>query len=657
MLSDRLQRFLVRLDVTSRRWKKVLLSITDAGVIAIAGLLAPLTVGIPPLAVAMAPERWALIALLIAAGLALNARLGIYSAILRRMDVSIAPRMMVSALCLAALSGLLARAIDVTPGRLAETVVLGSLVLVGMTGARILGLGVLLSVRRMADGDQPVVIYGAGRLGCQLQAALSSGTEYRPIAFVDDDPSLHRLRIGALEVLPPKALATLKARHGLRHVVLALPAERRRQRREITEALSDLGLQVLSVPSFTELLSGKVKVSDLNRVEIDELLPRDVVDLAESRAERWLEGRTILVTGAGGSIGAEVARQIFSRGPRCLILLDIAEFALFQIDAELRRLAQPHGDRIEILPVLGSITDRARMAGLLARHKPDWIFHAAAYKHVPLVEANALPAIRNNALGTALLADLAGEAGVGRFVLVSTDKAVRPTNVMGATKRVAELAVCAAQARHPSTVFAMVRFGNVLGSSGSVVPIFEAQIARGGPVTVTHPDVIRYFMTIPEAAQLVIAAGLQASGGEVFVLDMGEPVRIRELAERMISLSGATLRSASNPDGDIEIVYTGLRPGEKLFEELQIGGETAPTGHPKIFAVHEPRRPERETRGLLAALETAIATGDLPGALALLGGAVEGYRPGPAGSDPAAPQPAVAAGPAFGSAPSSPGRP
>lgn len=483
---------------------------------------------------------------------------------------------------------------------------------------------------RMAEGQGPrknVVIYGAGSAGQQLMAALKSSPELHPVGYVDDNLALRKVQVSGLRVYPPADLPRLIAEKGVAQVILAMPSVAPDQRRRIMQALKGLSVEVMTLPSFVELLNGRSLRDQLRPVTLDDLLGRDAVDLSSETVTTAYTGKTVLVSGAGGSIGSELCRQILAARPARLILFEQNEYALYAIDMELQDLAAG----VEIVPILGSVIDRARLDRTLAVEGVQIILHAAAYKHVPLVEANGVAGVRNNVIGTQTLADAALAAGVERFILVSTDKAVRPTNVMGATKRMAELVIQDRQHRSRGTVFAMVRFGNVLGSSGSVVPLFQKQIAAGGPVTLTHREVTRYFMTIPEAAQLVLLAGSFAEGGEVFVLDMGKPVRIAELARSLIELSGLTVRE-DGADGDIEIQEIGLRPGEKLYEELLIGSDTIDTPHPKILRAIEGQLSELETAAALKELSRAVEAGDDSAVRAALTRWVDGYAaPGPGG--------------------------
>lgn len=459
------------------------------------------------------------------------------------------------------------------------------------------------------------LIYGAGGTGRQLAEAMAISKEMRIVGFLDDDGSLHNSSIRHLRVYAPDTLDALVEKLGVTDVLLAIPTARRARRAEIVDRLNALGLRVRTLPGLLDLAHGTFQTSDLRDVTITDLLQRDPVEHDDTALHEHITGGVILVTGAGGSIGSELCRQIAAMKPRQLLLVERTEFALYAIHDELQALGYDM-----LVPLLASVTDRVRMDRILATWKPQIVFHAAAYKHVPLVEHNPLEGLRNNVLGTAIVAELSAHHGVRDFVLISTDKAVRPTNVMGASKRLAELVLqgLSESAAARQTCFSMVRFGNVLGSSGSVVPLFTRQIESGGPITITHPDITRYFMTIPEAVQLVLQAGAMATGGEVFVLDMGKPVRIYDLALNMIRLSGLTPRDVTRPDGDIEIRFIGLRPGEKLFEELLIGNSPMATPHPRIMKATEHSLAWDFLRLELDRLTKMIETSDVHGARALL---------------------------------------
>jgi FlaA1/EpsC-like NDP-sugar epimerase len=477
-----------------------------------------------------------------------------------------------------------------------------------------------------------VLIYGAGSSGRQLAAAIGDSRDMKVVGFLDDDASLQGSIIGGRPVWSPDAMKHVVENYSVTEVLLAMSKASRRRRNEILARIRALGVGVRTLPGLMDVARGHITVTDLRPLEIEDMLGRDPVEPDAALMDTNVRGKVVLVTGAGGSIGGELCRQLLGSGPATLLLVESSEVALYQIHRELELLCaaqtpQGQSPATALYPLLGSVTDERRMRHIFAAWRPDTIYHAAAYKHVPLVEHNIVEGVRNNAVGTWSCARLAAEMKVGNFVLVSTDKAVRPTNVMGASKRLAELALQALASVPGETCFSMVRFGNVLGSSGSVVPLFREQIRNGGPVTVTHPDITRYFMTIPEAAQLVIQAGAMAKGGEVFVLDMGAPVKVLDLAHRMIALSGLRVRTPEEPDGDIEIAYTGLRPGEKLYEELLIGENPAPTGHPRVMMANEKRLTLARFQSGLARMQDLLERQDAAGVRTLLAELVCEYEP------------------------------
>ena len=480
-----------------------------------------------------------------------------------------------------------------------------------------------------ADAERKaVIIFGAGQLGVQLLAALRRANDRDPVAFIDTEPSLWRQYVAGLKVYNPDRLGPLIERHNVREILIALPEERRRERRRMLKELAVHPVELKVLPAVEDITSGRVRVSDLRPLEVNDLLGRDKVPPNSELLARKTQDKSILVTGAGGSVGSELVRQLLKHSPRRLVLLDISEAALYEIGEEARTLiGSLHGSaRPELVLVLGSVLDATQVRETIAQYGVEVIYHAAAYKHVPIVEQNPICGLSNNTFGAHVLADCAKAEGVELVVLISTDKAVRPTNVMGASKRLAELILQAEAASGGSTVFTMVRFGNVLDSSGSVVRKFRQQIRAGGPVTVTHPEIIRYFMSIPEAAELVIQAGAMAHGGDLFVLDMGEPVRIDDLARLMIRLTGLDVRTPETPEGDIAIVYTGLRPGEKLYEELLIGANTKPTEHPRILRSDEPFLPRADLERELGLLKAAMNARDVETMHSVLMRTVEGYH-------------------------------
>ena len=491
------------------------------------------------------------------------------------------------------------------------------------------------------DGLTKVAVYGAGTAGNQLVAALRMGRMMRPVAFIDDDSSIADRVISGLQVFNPENIQQMIDVTGAQEILLAIPSTSRARRRDILSRLEGFPLHVRSVHAFMDLASGRVKVDDIQEVDIADLLGRDAVPAQEELLERCIKRQSVLVTGAGGSIGSELCRQIVALAPTTLLLFDHSEFNLYSILSELEQRIARESLPVRLVPILGSVRNQQQLLDVMKSWHVDTVYHAAAYKHVPMVEHNIAEGMLNNVMGTLNTAQAALQAGVASFVLISTDKAVRPTNIMGSTKRLAEMTL-QALSREPAPVmfgdnsnvsrvnktrFTMVRFGNVLGSSGSVIPLFHKQIKSGGPLTVTHPKITRYFMTIAEAAQLVIQAGAMGQGGDVFVLDMGEPVKIVELAEKMIHLSGLSVRSERNPQGDIAIEFTGLRPGEKLYEELLIGDNVDATQHPMIMSAHEDHLLWEMLKERLAELLAAISEDDYGRVRQLLRETVSGYSP------------------------------
>lgn len=555
------------------------------------------------------------------------AKLGLYRAVVRYIS-SRAFWYMLLGVVLS--SGLVAFASWATEANLPRSIpiiyMLIALCLMG--GLRYMMRG-MLSVRPGGSRNR-VIIYGAGASGRQLQMSLVSSPEYYPVAFVDDDPSVQGRTIGGRPVLSPANLPKIIARYGAKRLLLAMPSLPRSERAVLLRKLDALDVQIQTIPGMADLVSGKTMISEIRDVPVEDLLGRDPVPPRTDLMEKDLRDRVVLVTGAGGSIGSELCRQILNYRPKRLVLLEISEYNLYAIDQELNGLARAGQLATEIIPLIGSVQNSGRVLSALREHGVETVYHAAAYKHVPLVEGNVVEGIRNNVFGTQSLAEAAVAAGVKAFILISTDKAVRPTNVMGASKRLAEM-VCQSMAQQGTTRFSMVRFGNVLGSSGSVIPLFRRQIAAGGPLTVTNPEITRYFMTIPEAAQLVIQAGAMAEGGEVFVLDMGEPIRIVDLAVRMVILSGHN-PVVTQGDGavaigcrDIEIRFTGLRPGEKLYEELLISDNASDTEHPRIMTAREVYLPSEELKLVLSQLMQACLTHDITSIRRILVEAGTGY--------------------------------
>ncbi|MDE0589468.1 nucleoside-diphosphate sugar epimerase/dehydratase [Halocynthiibacter sp. C4] len=567
-------------------------------------------------------ESWILFPTVLCFGMAANILLGFSRVKLSTFGVRDIGKAALIAITMTVVSICTCYILDLATPR-SVPLIFGILLFLGTMGSRLTGRALLQVLYDHGHERRPVAIYGAGSAGNQLASALGR-SKIKPIVFVDDNPSLHGVIMGGLPVCDPEKLKSLIEKGKIESVILATPSATEEQKRRISLKLADLGAEVLSLPSYNEIIAGRGLVESLRQVSPDELLGRDKVDLNLPGVSDVYADKSVFVSGAGGSIGSELCRQVLKHNPRKIVLFEHSEFALYSIDQELRPLAEAAG--VEIVATLGSVCDKRRVVRTMQIHQTDIVLHAAAYKHVPLVESNELEGLRNNVLGTRVLANAARELEIERFILISTDKAVRPTNVMGASKRLAELIVQDIDSRSPKTLFSMVRFGNVLGSSGSVIPLFREQIARGGPVTVTHAEVTRYFMTIPEAARLVLIAGTFARGGDVFVLDMGKAVAILDLAKRMIRLSGKTLKCPQTPDGDIEIVVTGLRPGEKLYEELLIGENILNTPHPKIMRAQEGCLSELEVQSAIRDLNQAIESGETARCRSILNHWIEDYH-------------------------------
>lgn len=511
-------------------------------------------------------------------------RLGLYRAVVRYMSdrafVTIIMGVGASALLLI----ILGYSLQVLIPR-SVPVIYAALAFIFVGGSR---MSVRMLVHHTSNrGKEWVAIVGAGETGAQLAKALQQGTEYHPVVFIGLQDANHKALIAGVPVVALSNLEEAVRVHGVKRLLLALDVEKQVDRRQLLKRLEALKLPVQTVPSMSELVAGQARINDIRDLEIEDLLGRDPVRPDNAQVAASLYNKVVMVTGAGGSIGSELCRQIVQHRPRALVLFEQSEYSLYAIERELQAINRIDGLGVEIHPLLGSVAHRRRCEMVMRSFGIQTVYHAAAYKHVPLVEHNVIEGVQNNVFGTLHAAEAAISAGVERFVLISTDKAVRPTNVMGASKRMAELVLQGLAQRQNKTVFSMVRFGNVLGSSGSVVPLFRDQIRDGGPITVTHQDIIRYFMTIPEASQLVLQAGSMGCGGEVFVLDMGEPVKIADLARKMIHLMGLVEKTPDQPEGDIEVVFTGLRPGEKLFEELLIGDDPQGTSHPRIMMARE----------------------------------------------------------------------
>jgi FlaA1/EpsC-like NDP-sugar epimerase len=565
-----------------------------------------------------------LVVVAVISGISFLALLGLYRAVVRYMG----PKAMAAVIAAVTLSvvcvGLYDRLWGIGHVPFSALAIYWAAALLYVGGSRLIIRYMFLYLAHDRTGSR-VAIYGAGEAGARLSALLLGGADFQPVAFIDDKRTMQRNHINGITVFPPTALPQLIRERGIERILLAMPTASRRRRREILTSLEPLGIRVQSLPELSDIISGTARIDDLRDVEVNDLLGRDPVPPDPSLFTSCIRGKSVMVTGAGGSIGAELCRQILTLSPRRLVLFEMSELALYTIENELKQSAVKAGQSIEILPLLGNAHHRHRVREVMIACGVQTVYHAAAYKHVPIVEHNVIEGIHNNVISTWYTAEAALETNVETFVLISTDKAVNPANVMGATKRCAELVLQALQTRSNRTRFCMVRFGNVLDSSGSVVPLFRDQIRRGGPVTVTHPDVIRYFMTIPEAAQLVIQAGAMAKGGDVFVLDMGQPVRIDDLARRMINLMGLSVRDEQNPEGDIDIKYTGLRTGEKLYEELLIGNNVTGTDHPRILRAMEHSLPWDKVQYLLDDLLVALASFDCRRALGRLSDAVAEY--------------------------------
>jgi FlaA1/EpsC-like NDP-sugar epimerase len=607
----------------SRRTKRLIMISADA-VMLPAALWAALVLKFDRLSFSLA-DHWDLFFIGTAAAILIFSILGLYRAIIRFIGPQAMVVVVVGIVLSAATLACYDRMHDQTQIPMSALAIYSALALLYLAASRfIVRYMFYYGLNGHAEATR-VAIYGAGDAGAKLSSVLRGGPDFEPVAFIDDKRALRGSRINGIKVFDPAELPALIEELQIGRVLLAMPAASRRRRREILEKLEPLGVHVQSLPDLSEIISGNARIDDLREVDAGDLLGRDPVPPDPALYDRSIRGRSVMVTGAGGSIGSELCRQILRCAPHRLVLFEMSEIALYQIERELADTARATKSATEIVPLLGNAHHRPRLREVLSAFGVQTVYHAAAYKHVPIVEHNIIEGIHNNVISTWYAAEAALETNVDTFVLISTDKAVNPANVMGATKRFAELVLQALQQRSRHTRFCMVRFGNVLASSGSVVPLFQEQIRGGGPVTVTHPDVMRYFMTIPEAAQLVIQAGAMATGGDVFVLDMGQPVRIDDLARRLISLMGLTVRDQSNLDGDIEINYMGLRPAEKLFEELLIGANVAGTEHPKIMRAIEHCLPWERTKQILDELLVALASFDCPRSMALLSDAVVEY--------------------------------
>ena len=569
-------------------------------------------------------DYWLIFSCILPLSLLSFIKLGLYRAVLRYINMqavwAVALGSVLSAMFVIGMSFILHTEIPRT-----VPIIFMSLCLVLIGGSRISVRAVISHQRWHKKAS--VLIYGAGSAGRQLSTALSQGPEYHAVAFVDDDKALQDHVIQGIHVYSPEEISDLVTSKNVEKILLAMPSASRERRKEVLRKIEPLGIQVLTIPGMADVVEGKAKLEEFKDVGVEDLLGRDPVDPKPELMNADIAGKIVMVTGAGGSIGSELCRQIIRLNPTKLVLFELSEFGLYTIDKELSEYKAAHGLTVEVLPLLGSVQRVNRIETVMKSFAIQTVYHAAAYKHVPLVEHNVVEGVRNNIFGTYYAARAAINANVETFVLISTDKAVRPTNIMGTTKRMAELVLQALAKKQNSTRFCMVRFGNVLGSSGSVVPLFRKQIKDGGPVTLTHPDITRYFMTIPEASQLVIQAGAMGKGGDVFVLDMGDSVKIYDLARNIIHLSGFSVKDAESPDGDIEIKCTGLRPGEKLYEELLIGDNVSGTSHERIMTAQEAMLDWHELELLLTKLDEACHEFDHESIRQILLKAPTGFNP------------------------------
>ncbi|HAU8295466.1 TPA: NAD-dependent epimerase/dehydratase family protein [Vibrio vulnificus] len=557
-------------------------------------------------AISVSSETWLTLAGTVVVTLIAFTRLGLYRAVLRYLTFHALTVVVLGALISALSITTFAYFFNAEVPRTVPVIYMTFLALL-CGGARMMVRSLIVQASR--KGCERVLIYGAGSTGRQLAIALRNAETYQVKGFIDNDPSLENTIIQGLTVHSSQQISRLVEKQEIEKILLAMPRATRSERKAIIDGLLHLPVEVLTVPDFKDIVNGNATVDELKDVAIEDLLGRDPVEPNPELMKANIHGKVVMVTGAGGSIGSELCRQIVRQKPKTLILFELSEYGLYEIDKELSGMVEAMQLEVEIIPLLGSVQRINRLSATMRAFGVQTVYHAAAYKHVPLVEYNVVEGVRNNVFGTYYCAKAAIEAGVESFVLISTDKAVRPTNVMGTSKRMAELALQALAAKENDKVngtrFCMVRFGNVLGSSGSVIPLFKRQIEEGQAITVTHPDIIRYFMTIPEAAQLVIQAGAMGKGGDVFVLDMGEPVKIVDLAKNLIQLSGLEVKSSDNPNGDIEIKFTGLRPGEKLYEELLIGDNVEGTDHERIMTANEQFLPLEEFNQILNNLDRA----------------------------------------------------
>lgn len=577
------------------------------------------------IATTLQPQSWAVLLIVVPVTVAAFVALGLYRAVIRFMADRALRSVTIGVAISAATMFAASQYFDLFVPRSVPGIYF-ALLLIITGGTRLIMRTIYLTSKD--QGREPILIYGAGDAGHQLLQALDQSRNYRPAIFVDDNKKLHGADIGGVRVIRPALAERSVASLGIKTALLAISDANSEGRRRAARMLSDLGLEVRIIPDVSDLVSGRVRVSELRRVTVEELLGRDPVPPIPELMSKTIAGKSVLVTGAGGSIGSELCRQILDQGPARLVLFDVSEYALYRIHEELAERLSSRSDRCILVPVLGSVVQKDLIARTIKDHAIETLFHAAAYKHVPLVEANVTEGVRNNVFGTAAVAEAAGEFGVKTVTLISTDKAVRPTNVMGATKRLAELVIQTKAKEFPGTTYCAVRFGNVLGSSGSVIPKFETQIAAGGPITLTHPDVTRYFMTIPEAAQLVVQASAMAKQGEIYLLDMGEPIKILDLAKTMAQLHGRDAfwegegTAAANA---IAIKVTGLRPGEKLYEELLVSGSEIPTEHPRVKCERAELSAENSINDWLNIMGALIAQSDAVALTQMLEGLPLGF--------------------------------
>ncbi len=631
---DKIKQFFVQ---RSRMEKRLILMLADALALPVL-LWASLSLGINHFFIPESTKEWLIFPLAVLISLPVFIKFGLYRAILRYFR-----NQTVSTILLATLLSSLAWAISVKIFGVADLTKSG--VILYWLGSFAFISGSRLQVQQWLYGDlakkqknKKVYIYGSGAAGSQLAALLENEPGYTVKGFIDDDPSVQGWKVMGFEVQSfDKAAATLfDERDGETEVIIAMPSVEHSKRQFIIDRLEPFPVKVRTIPAIADFASGNISVSDIKDIDIDDLLGRDPVNPDEELLPANISNKVVMITGAGGSIGSELCRQVIQLQPKKLILLELSEFALYRIEQELNDLMEKNKTSIKLERILGSCGDKTLLNRLFEKNPVQTIYHAAAYKHVPLVEENPVAGLNNNIFGTKTLAEMAMASQVETFILISTDKAVRPTNIMGCSKRTAEM-VLQALAKSPkcNTVFSMVRFGNVLGSSGSVVPKFRKQIEEGGPITVTHKEITRYFMSIPEAVQLVIQAGAMATGGDVFVLDMGESVKITELATKMIHLSGLNVKTKDKPNGEIEIKYTGLRPGEKLYEELLIGDNVKGTKHPRIMQATEEYYSLRKLQGLLENLKVSLSGANIDDIKDSLTKIVDGYTPWESDSQPA----------------------